>query len=114
MGECDSMRESMPLLLTESLDAGSRERSHLHIESCAICSNEWTAYRDTWRLMDELGEVEVPARVKQRFLAQIDPNAARRDQTIAARSNVVPFHRRSVARWLGQAAAVVIVAGGAF
>lgn len=111
MAECDSMRESMPLLLTESLDAGSRERTHLHIESCSLCSDEWAAYRDTWRMMDDLGEVEVPARVKQRFLARIDPAAA---AAAPVRNNVVPFHRRSAARWLAQAAAVVVIAGGAF
>jgi len=109
MGECDSMRESMPLLLTESLDAASRERTHLHIESCDVCHDEWSAYRDTWRMMDELSEVDVPARVKQQFLARIDPA-----QAAPVRNNVVPFHRRSAARWLAQAAAVVIVAGGAF
>ena len=112
MGECDSMRESMPLLLTESLDAASRERTHLHIEGCDVCSEEWNAYRETWRLLDELGEVEVPARVKQQFLARIDPSQAA--DTTPVRNNVVPFHRRSAARWLTQAAAVAIVAGGAF
>src|SRR6059058_4353320 len=107
MGECDSMRESLLLLLTESLDAASRERTHLHIETCDVCSDEWNGYRETWRLMDELGEVEVPARVKQQFLARIDPA-----QAAPVRNNVVPFHRRSAARWLTQAAAAVIVLGG--
>lgn len=112
MGECDSMRESLPLLLTESLDAASRERTHLHIENCEVCGEEWNAYRETWRVLDELGEVEVPARVKQQFLARIDP--AQAAAAASARNNVVPFQRRSAARWLTQAAAVVLVAGGAF
>jgi hypothetical protein len=103
------MRESFPLLLTESLDAASRERTHLHIEACASCSDEWSGYRDAWRMMGELPELEVPARVKQRFLQQIHPAAAQ-----PVRDNVVPFHRRPAARWLSQAAAVVLIAGGAF
>jgi hypothetical protein len=44
--------------------------------------------------------------VKQRFLAEVAP--------AAVTTNVVPFRRRSAARWLAQAAAVVIIAGSAF
>ncbi|HEV7921865.1 MAG TPA: HEAT repeat domain-containing protein [Thermoanaerobaculia bacterium] len=109
MGDCESMRESIPLLLTESLDPASRERTHLHIEACASCSAEWSGYKDAWRMMGELPELEVPARVKQRFLQQIQPAAAP-----AGHGNVVPFHRRTATRWLSQAAAVVLIAGGAF
>ena len=35
MSDCDVMRESMPLLLTESLDPARRELTHQHIERCA-------------------------------------------------------------------------------
>lgn len=106
MAECSAMRENMPLLLTESLERDRRELTHQHIESCSACSAEWAAAQDTWRLMGELPELEVPARVKDRFLAQITP--------AAPKSNVVPFHRRSAWTWVAQAAAVAIIAGGAY
>ena len=90
MSECDLMRESMPLLLTESLDPARRELSHQHIEQCTACNREWLAYRETWRMMGDLPEVEVPARVRERFLASI-PTV---DEV------VIPFRKRSAARWL--------------
>lgn len=109
MSECSAMRESMPLLLTESLDPVRRETAHQHIESCAACGDEWAAYKDTWALMGDLPEVEVPARVKQQFLvrAGLAPTAKRVD-------NVVPFHRRSAFKWVAQAAAVIVLVGGAY
>src|SRR5262249_18321693 len=104
MSECDFMRESMPLLLTESLDAVRREHTHQHIENCSMCSDEWAAYQETWRVLDALPAVEVPAQVKERFLAQINPEPKH--------DNVVPFHRRPALKWIAQAAAVVAVVGG--
>src|SRR5438477_526050 len=106
MPDCNAMRESMPMLLTESLDTAGREATHLHIESCADCSDEWTALRETWQLLDELPRVEPPAHLKARFLADVSPA----EKT----SNVVPFQRRPAVKWLAQAAAVVIVAGGSY
>ena len=44
----------------------------------------------------QLPEVEVPARVKERFLAQVSP--------VQERSNVVPFQRRPALKRLAQAA----------
>lgn len=108
MSDCTLMRESMPMLLTESLDAVRRENAHQHIEHCAACGEEWAGFREAWSLMETLPEVEVPARVKQRFLERVNPQA----ETPAA--NVVPFRRRPAARWLAQAAAVVIIAGGSY
>ena len=105
MPDCDAMIENMPMLLTESLDPVQRELTHQHIETCPKCAREWAAYKETWQTLDTLPELEVPARVKQRFLAEIDPDL---------RTNVVPFRSGRAARWLAQAAAVVIVAGGAF
>jgi hypothetical protein len=96
----------MPLLLVEALDSASRELTHQHIESCAECSEEWAALKETWVVMGELPVVEVPPRVRDRFLAEVMP--------AAAPSNVVPFHRRSALKWLAQAAAVVLVAGSAY
>jgi hypothetical protein len=96
----------MPMLLTESLDPARRELTHQHIETCPMCVAEWSAYKETWQILDTLPELDVPARVKQRFLAEVSP--------AAVTTNVVPFRRRSAARWLAQAAAVVIIAGGAF
>jgi len=106
MSECDLMRESMPLLLTESLDPVRRELTHQHIERCPSCGNEWTGYRESWRMLGELPELEVPASVKGRFLASVGE--------IPERSKVVPFQRRPAARWLAQAAAVVLIAGGSY
>src|SRR5207247_771632 len=106
MSECDFMRETMPLLLTEGLDPVRREHTHQHIESCALCSEEWTAYQETWRTLEQLPEVEVPARVKERFLAQVSP--------VQERSNVVPFQRRPALKRLAQAAAVAVIAGGSY
>ena len=105
MPDCDVMRENLPLLLTESLDPPHRELTHQHIESCPICASEWLAYQETWQVLETLPKVEVPARVKQRFLAEIVP---------VSTTTVVPFRRRIAARWLAQAAAVVIVSGSAF
>ncbi len=106
MAECSAMRESMPLLLTESLDAAGRELAHQHIEACAECGHEWRAMKETWSLLEELPLVDVPSRVRDRFLAEVMP--------AAEVSNVVPFHRRSAFKWLAQAAAVAIIAGGSF
>jgi hypothetical protein len=102
------MRESMPLLLTESLDSAGRETAHQHIEHCAACGEEWAGYRETWSLLETLPEVEVPARVKRQFMSYVNP------QVEAPAANVLPFHRRPAVRWLAQAAAVVIVAGGSY
>ena len=107
MSDCNLMRESMSLLLTESLDRGRREETHQHIENCAECGEEWAAYRETWAAMGDLTEVAVPARVRSQFLETI---GAAPVQT----GNVVAFPRRQAARWLAQAAAVVIIAGGAY
>lgn len=107
MAECSAMRESMPLLLTESLDAAGRELAHQHIESCAECGEEWQAMKETWALLEELPRVEVPSRVRDRFLAEVMPAAA-------PASNVVPFRRRTAFKWLAQAAAVAIIAGGSY
>ena len=107
MAECSAVSESMPLLLTESLDAARREATHQHIEGCAVCNDEWRSYRETWTVMGDLPELEVPARLKQKFLARAGLAAE-------APKNVVPFHRRPAFKWLAQAAAVVILAGGGF
>jgi hypothetical protein len=96
----------MPLLLTESLDPVRREMTHQHIERCAACASEWTGYRETWRAMGDLPEVEVPAHVRERFLASI-PN-------ITEGGTVVPFTRRPLTRRLAEAAAVVLLVGASY
>jgi hypothetical protein len=101
----------MPLLLTESLDAARRERTHEHIESCAVCSDEWSAYKETWLVMGDLPEVDVPVRVKEQFLMRAGLAAGTAQTRV---DNVVPFHRRAAAKWLAQAAAVVVLVGGAY
>jgi hypothetical protein len=100
------MREQMPLLLTESLDPVRRETTHEHIEQCAACGEEWAGYRETWGLLEQLPELDVPPRVRQQFLSRVNPPAEA--------PNVVPFHRRPALRWLAQAAAVVVIAGGSY
>jgi hypothetical protein len=98
------MRESMPLLLTESLDPVRRELTHQHIETCEVCADEWLSTKETWAMLADLPEVEVPARVKARFLE------AAGIQELPA--NVVPFQRRREVRWVAQAAAVAVLVGG--
>ncbi|HUP44956.1 MAG TPA: HEAT repeat domain-containing protein [Thermoanaerobaculia bacterium] len=105
------MRESMPLLLVEALERGERERAHQHIEDCGDCSDEWAAYRETWRSMGDLPELEVPVRVRARFL---DAAGVAEPAPASRVRNVVPFRRRPAAKWLAQAAAVVVIAGGSW
>lgn len=109
MPECSAVSECMPLLLTESLDPTRRELTHQHIEGCAICSDEWNAYRETWTVMGDLPEVDVPARVKSAFLerAGLAPAAD-------LPRNVIPFHKRAAFKWIAQAAAVVVLVGGGY
>ena len=109
MSECSAMRESMPLLLTESLDSGRRELTHQHIENCALCSAEWNAYRETWSLLGELPEVEVPARVKAQFLESVGLT-----ETAKPADNVVPFRKRPAFKWVAQAAGVIVLVGGSY
>lgn len=104
MSECDFMKESMPLLLTESLDPVRREQTHQHIERCPVCNSEWNTYRETWRLLGDVPELEVPARVRERFLASAGLSSR----------NVVPFRRHLPFKRLAEAAAVVIIAAGSF
>jgi len=106
MSDCTLMREQMPLLLTESLDPARRETTHQHIEQCAACAEEWTGYRETWSFLEKLPELEVPPRMKQEFLNRVNPPVES--------ANVVPFRRRPAFRWLAQAAAVVVIAGGSY
>jgi hypothetical protein len=108
MSECSAVRENMPLLLTESLDAARRELTHQHIEGCAVCSDEWSACKEAWAVMEDLPEVTVPPRVKEKFLA-----AAGLAESKPA-SNVVPFKRRPAFKWVAQAAAVALLVGGGY
>ncbi|HSP32725.1 MAG TPA: HEAT repeat domain-containing protein [Thermoanaerobaculia bacterium] len=108
------MKETMPFLLTESLDHSRRELTLQHIESCAACAAEWAAYKDTWSFLGELPEVEVPARVRERFLAWSDPRARASAAEDGRRSTVVPFRKRVAVKWVAQAAAVAILAGGSY
>ncbi|MCU1246216.1 MAG: putative transrane anti-sigma factor [Acidobacteria bacterium] len=108
MAECDAMRESMPLLLIESLDPANRELAHQHIEDCPACQGEWLAVRQTWQALSDLPEIEPPARIREAFLAEVMPHSQARP------ANVVPFLRRPTFKWLAQAAAVAIIAGGSY
>ncbi len=108
MSECRAVTERMPLLLTETLDAIGREQTHQHIESCDLCGAQWSAYKETWLMLGDLPEVEVPARVKQNFL-----NAAGLAETRVI-DNVVPFRKRPAVKWVAQAAAVAVLVGGAY
>jgi hypothetical protein len=130
MSECHALRENMPLLLTESLDPARRELTHQHIETCDACSGEWNAYRDAWRMMEDLPEVVPPARAKARFLAAIGVEqtlSSARGRTgertveetgeqtgVSALQNVVVFRRRAAFKWIAQAAAVVVLVGGGY
>jgi hypothetical protein len=100
----------MPLLLTESLDPVRRETTHQHIESCPLCSEEWAAYNETWRVLEALPQVEVPARARARFLEAAGVLTAAEQPA----RNVVPFRSRPAFKWVAQAAAVAVLAGGGY
>lgn len=104
MSDCQLTCENMPLLITESLDTARRELAHQHIESCAACSAEWADQKQTWAMLGDAVDVAVPPSVRQRFLA-----TAGIEEQIAT---VIPFRRRPAAKWLAQAAAVVVLVGG--
>lgn len=122
MSECSAVRESMPLLLTESLDETRRELTHQHIEDCAVCGEEWSAYKETWRMMDDLPELAVPARVRAKFLTAAGlnedeaagPGAGSPPANPRPEPNVVPFVRRPAFKWVAQAAAVALLVGGGY
>ncbi|HEY5609709.1 MAG TPA: HEAT repeat domain-containing protein [Thermoanaerobaculia bacterium] len=105
MSECSLMRERMPLLLTESLDASTRETAHQHIEHCSVCSAEWNDFQETWRILGDVPEVALPTGLRARFLDSIEQRP---------KSNVIPFLRRPAAKWLAQAAAIAVVVAGSF
>jgi hypothetical protein len=121
MSECSAVTERMPLLLTEALDPVRRELTHQHIETCDLCGVEWSAYKDTWLALGALPEVEVPARVKARFLIAAglaapvtQPLTQPVSQPVQQNDNVVPFRRRLAVKWVAQAAAVAVLIGGAY
>ena len=113
MFDCDVVREQMPLLLTESLPAAERERAHMHIEQCALCSAEWSSSRKTWQLLDTLPELPVPTRVRASFLVEAEKMNPRKD-SLPSDGKVVPFRSRFVARRFAEAAAVLAMVGGSF
>ncbi len=106
MSDCDVMKESMPLLLTESLDPAQRELTHQHIERCPACSDEWAGFREAWIALGTLPELEPPPALKTRFLASIGENV----EPFVAR----PAKSRRYVRWMAEAAAVVFVAGASY
>src|SRR6266508_334341 len=106
MSDCDVMKESMPLLLTESLDPAQRELTHQHIERCPACSDEWAGFREAWIALGTLPELEPPQALKTRFLASIGENV----EPFVAR----PAKSRRYVRWMAEAAAVVFVAGASY
>lgn len=106
MVDCTALIERLPDLLTETIDRKGREETHRHIETCESCQLEWVAYRETWRMMGELPEVSVPPGARTRFVAEA--------QRLSPVAPVIAFPRRPIARWLSQAAAVVVLVGGSF
>jgi hypothetical protein len=118
MSECSAVTERMPLLLTESLDVTRRELTHQHIESCDLCGAEWSAYKQTWLVMGDLPEVEVPAGVKARFLSAAGLSLTQEmilpQEGQSRTDNVVPFRRRPAVKWVAQAAAVAVLVGGGY
>jgi hypothetical protein len=107
MVDCHAVRELVPELLTETLDGVRREQAHVHIEQCELCRAEWAEYRKAWSALDALEEVPLPARVRQRFFAELDQ--------LAPKGNVVEFPKRRIAtKWIAQAAAVVALVGGSY
>ena len=119
MSECDVLRESMPFLLTESLDPATRERAHRHIELCSLCNAEWAAFRETWTVLGDLPVVEVPARVKASVPWKPGSHSctarssARQRTDLEATRIGVPPARRSMSAALAQKASRSTTAKGA-
>ena len=109
MSECNLTAERMPQLLVEALSYHDRELTHRHIESCSVCTTEWRSLKETWSLLGELPEAEVPSRVRQRFIA-----AAGLTPPSILPGNVVSFRQRPAFRYVAQAAAVVLLVGGSW
>jgi hypothetical protein len=109
MSECKLTAERMPELLVEALSYHDRELTHRHIESCSVCTGEWHSMKETWTLLGELPEVEVPVRVREGFLI-----SAGASLPSLSRANVVPFRQRPAIRYLAQAAAAVVLVTGSF
>ena len=110
MSDCTLIQEQMPLLLTESLGPAGREAAHQHIESCPACEAEWARTRETWKLLADAPDLPVPPRLRSRFLHEV----AAMGGSPSRRAVVVPFTRRPAFRWMAQAAAVAVIAGGAY
>jgi hypothetical protein len=109
MSECNLTAERMPQLLVEALSYQDRELTHRHIEACSVCTTEWRSMKETWSLLGELPEAEVPSRLRQRFIA-----AAGLTPPSILPGNVVSFRQRPVFRYLAQAAAVVLLVSGSW
>lgn len=107
MDQCSIVRERMPELLTEALDARDRESSHQHIEQCPVCAAEWLRTKDVWSQLSELPELTLPPRVRENFLATIPPSTEKPGR-------VVSFRPHLAIRWLAQAAAAAVLIGGVF
>jgi hypothetical protein len=109
MSECNLTAERMPQLLVEALSYHDREITHRHIESCSVCTSEWRSLKETWSLLGELPEEEVPSRVRQRLMA-----AAGLTPPSILPGNVISFRQRPAFRYVAQAAAVILLAGGSW
>ena len=106
MSECSVVNEQIPLLIMEAVDGEEREAAYLHLESCASCSLELSKARETWKTLELLPEVPVPAGVRTSFLAEVEAMQPHR--------NVVSIdsRRRYVQRFGQVAAALILVVVG--
>lgn len=108
MFECDALKEQLPELLVESLDATEREDAFRHIERCNACGDEWSSARATWDMLGSLPDVPVPERVRLRFEQTI------RELERERAPEIVPFRRAVWPKWVAQAAGVIILVGAAY
>jgi hypothetical protein len=106
MVDCHAVNERVADLLAETLESKHREEVYRHIEECDNCRADWDGYRESWKALGALPQVELPGGLRERFLAEAD--------RLAPARRVVSFPGRTYRKWIAQAAAVILLVGGGF
>ena len=103
MNDCQNaeMRDQLPELLHERLEASARAVLVAHIDGCADCRDELELLRVAHSTL-----IRATPRVDLNFIIEAIPKAAPRTRTLAAP------RRRVWTDWRVAAAAVLLVAGG--
>jgi hypothetical protein len=103
MNDCRNaeVRDQLPDLLHERLDASARAAVMAHVDGCADCREELELLRVAHGTL-----IKATPRVDLNFIIEAIPNAAPRARTLTAP------RRRLWTDWRVAAAAVVLIAGG--